>query len=456
MNIYRITIDDLLDPSEGLMAISLVDFPAVESNFLKFKDDERRHIKLKADDDQHIITGIALLADTPIYRYDPAMGGDYYIVFERETIKQLVQKYSKDGLLNLINLQHDETTYSMDSCVMIESYFTNKERGISPEEFGNIPDGSWIVSFKVTDEELWKKIKESNGEEGGLNGFSVEVCAGIAPKLKQEVKVGDVNEVKDDDLEEFIASLLALFEGDVDVEVVDGLEELVNECLSVSKNEVVDAMNARKQLEVEWRDGDKERTDKLQIKEIGKEGSKTIVNAFLPDRNVWKTIPVEKISSISITETGLVPWNYDLPSYKEIVDNPEITVTNSGIASRENIEASIDGQFFVMMEYDDETEDAAKGMRQVQVCAYGTSLAGNECFRAYEFFGATKSSLPGGVGNWRLFLTKRCRSFVLMTEAKRWGSVPPGYRTGDVDMTTIYKEIIPGGVNPYPDSTIRR
>lgn len=455
MNIFKITIDDLTDPMEGLMAISLVDLPAVESNFLKFKNDTRRHIRLKADEDQRIITGIALLADTPIYRYDPAMGGDYYIVFERETIKKLVEKYSKDGLLNLINLQHDETTYSVDSCVMIESYFTNKERGISPEEFSNVPDGSWIVSFKVTDEDLWQKIKASNGEEGGLNGFSVEVCATFEPKLKKEVNVGDTNEVKNENLESFIQSLLDLLGGDVVVE--NDVDQLVNAVFSVSKNEVADAMNSRKQLEVNWTDDEgKERTDKLQIKEIAKDGTKNIINAYLPEKDVWKTIPIDQISTITITDVGLAPWNYDLPSYKDIVDNPDIDVVNSGIASRQTIEACMDGQFFAMIEYDDETETAARGMRQVQVCAYGTTLRGNECFRAYEYFGDTSSSLPGGRGNWRIFLTKRCRSFHIMTEAKRWASVPPGYRSGDVDMTVIYKEIIPGDVNPYPNSTTSR
>lgn len=454
MNIFKITIDDLTDPMEGLMAISLVDFPAVESNFLKFKTDERRHIQLKADEDQRIITGIALLADTPIYRYDPAIGGDYYIVFERETIKKLVEKYSKDGLLNLINLQHDETTYSVDSCVMIESYFTNKERGISPDEFENVPDGSWIVSFKVTDEDLWQKIKASNGEEGGLNGFSVEVCAGLTPTVKEEVKVDDINEVDDEELEEFINALIDIINALDEMEDVDGLVESV---FSVSRNEVWDAMDSRKQLEVNWTDDEgKERTDKLQIKEIAKEESTNIINAYLPEKDVWKSIPIESISAITITDVGLAPWNYDLPSYKDIVDNPDIDVVNSGIASRQTIEACMDGQYFAMIEYDDETDTAARGMRQVQVCAYGTTLRGNECFRAYEYFGDTSSDLPGGRGNWRIFLTKRCRSFHIMTEAKRWASVPPGYRSGDVDMTVIYKEIIPGDVNPYPNSTTSR
>lgn len=426
MNIYRVSINDLNDPMLGLMAISIVDFPAVKKNFIHFKDESEKRIMLKADDEQRVITGVALLADTPIYRFNPAFGGDYWIVFERDTIKQLVEKYSRDGLLNVINLQHDETTYSIEACTMIESYFVNNERGICPVEFKDVPDGSWIVSFRVTDEELWKQIKASRGGEGELNGFSVEVNVEIEPKLKAETKP-----------EEFDMAA-----------VVDMLTEtessIIDELFSVTKGDIRSAIDKQKQLDVTI--GDK--TIRAQIKEMGKKDGKVIVNAYLPDKDVWRTIDIETITAIEVTDIALAPWNYELPSYQDIVDDPNITVTDSIIANREAIEACMDGQYFAMITYDDESTEhqPATGMRQVQVCAYGTTLRGNECFRAYEYFGDTSGSLPGSYGNWRIFLTRRCKSFHIMTEAKRWASLPPGYHTGDVDMLTIYKEINPSAI----------
>ena len=429
MNIYKITIDDLTDPEMGLMAISLVDFPAVEKNFIRFKDEKQpQRIVLKADNDQRIITGVALLADTPIYRYDPAMGGDYYIVFERETIKTLVQKYSQDGLLNVINLQHDSQTYSINACTMIESYFVNNDRGICPVEFKGIPDGSWIVSFKVTDEELWQQIKASKGDEGELNGFSVEVNVYLEPKAQFKAE--------EFDLDSFVENMTETDRNPVD------------EYFFVTKGDIRSAMDAKKQLEITIGEGDKAKTIIAQIKEMGKEGGKVIVNAYLPEQDVWRIIDIETISAIEVTELALAPWNYDLPSYNEIEADPNITITDSIIASREQIEACMEGQYFAMITYNDESKEhtPATGMRQVQVCAYGTSLRGNECFRAYEYYGDTSGSLPGGVGNWRIFLTRRCKSFHIMTEAKRWASVPPGYHTGDVDMLTIYKQIDPSAI----------
>ena len=98
--LYYIGIDD---EELGMSAISLVDDPAVERNFLKFKKD----YKFRQDYDQHIIFGPAIIPDKPIYRKD----GDkeYYVCFSRDIIESMVIKYSKQNLWNSVNLQHNDT-----------------------------------------------------------------------------------------------------------------------------------------------------------------------------------------------------------------------------------------------------------------------------------------------------------------------------------------------------------
>lgn len=167
--LYRIVID-VNDPDLGMSAVSLVEHPAIEIPFLCFNAE---HQSFKVDNDRHVITGPAILADTPIYRNSPHRG-EYNVIFEKETIRQLVEKYSKDGLLNSVNLQHDELTF-VNSAIMIESMLIDKERGICPNEFSGLPDGSWIVSYKITDDELWNDIKNGNK----LNGFSIEILSEI-------------------------------------------------------------------------------------------------------------------------------------------------------------------------------------------------------------------------------------------------------------------------------------
>ena len=180
MKVFYIKIND--DFETGIDAISLVDFPAVERNFLCFSKDEKR-VNLKFDASKHVITGVVALADTPIYRYNERMG-EYYVVFSKETIVKMVEKFAEMDLFKSVNLQHDYNNF-VDGIYMFESYITNKERGINPREFEDIPDGSWICSFKVENEALWNEI--INGDK--LNGFSLQGMFELEEQFeKQEPK----------------------------------------------------------------------------------------------------------------------------------------------------------------------------------------------------------------------------------------------------------------------------
>ena len=161
--VFYVTIND---DTEGMKAISLVKRPAVEVDFLCF--DEQKPVKLNFNDEERVITGVVALADTPIYRYTQGFG-EWWCVFTKDVIKQMVIKYSKDNLFNSVNLQHNDNSY-VDGVYLFESYLVNKERGILPTEFADIPEGSWICSFKIEDNKLWDEIV--NGKD--LNGFSLQ------------------------------------------------------------------------------------------------------------------------------------------------------------------------------------------------------------------------------------------------------------------------------------------
>lgn len=168
--LYRIVINDT--DETGCTTISLVENPAVEIPFLCFSDEHEKEL-FHADEDKHIISGIAMLADTPIYRNSPTRG-EYQVVFEKETIRKMVQKYAKNQMYNLVNLQHDSNEY-VNNCYLIESLIIDKQRGICPNEFSNVPDGSWYISYYVDDDALWNEIK--NGKH--LNGFSIEILSEV-------------------------------------------------------------------------------------------------------------------------------------------------------------------------------------------------------------------------------------------------------------------------------------
>ena len=165
MKLYDISIDPT-DFETGLNAISLVEYPAVEVDFLAFAKDESAVLQF-ADEERHIITGVAILADTPIYRIAPD-GTEYYVRFTKDCIRSLVEKYFKFGLTNSVNIEHKDNQF-VDGVTMLESYIIDKERGICPSEFASAPDGSWVVSYKVSNLDVWNKIKS-----GEVKGFSVQ------------------------------------------------------------------------------------------------------------------------------------------------------------------------------------------------------------------------------------------------------------------------------------------
>lgn len=118
-------------------------------------------------EDEHIISGALMLADTPIYRNDS--NGEYYVTFSKDTIKKIAQKFFKKGFQNNVNLMHDSGA-TVQGLTMFESWVTDKKRGINAMKgFEDAPDGSWFGSFKVDNEEVWQMIKD-----GKVKGFSVE------------------------------------------------------------------------------------------------------------------------------------------------------------------------------------------------------------------------------------------------------------------------------------------
>ena len=179
MKVFYINIDDELT---GINAISLVESPAVEKDFLCFSK-EKETVKLNFDNAKRVISGVVCLADTPIYRYSEGYG-EYYVVFSKETIQKMVEKFAKMDLFKSVNLQHDDTKF-VDGIYMFESYIINKERGINPVEFSDIPDGSWIASYKVENDELWGEIINGNK----LNGFSLQGLFELEEKFTEQKPV---------------------------------------------------------------------------------------------------------------------------------------------------------------------------------------------------------------------------------------------------------------------------
>lgn len=164
--IYELQIEQSEGSDVEVDFVALVDRPAIQRGFLAFK--EARQNFVIQDEEQRIISGPLMLADTPIYRND-AIRGEYYVVFSADTIKQIAQKFFKKGYQNNVNLMHNSGDIQ-EGLTMFESWIVDKKRGIQPMVgFEDVPDGSWFGSYKVENDEAWNKVKS-----GEVLGFSVE------------------------------------------------------------------------------------------------------------------------------------------------------------------------------------------------------------------------------------------------------------------------------------------
>ena len=180
--LYELMFDDN-DSTLGCSKISLVESPAVEEFFLKFSKDEqeKEHKSFYfKDDSRHIVTGIAMRADYPIYRNQD--GQEFYVQFSKDTIEKMMQKFMKEQRLFDISLDHKQ---DIKDCYLIESFIINKERGICPNEFLDVEDGSWIISVKIENPDVWDKICS-----GEVKGFSIEteMIASAFSNQKQKAK----------------------------------------------------------------------------------------------------------------------------------------------------------------------------------------------------------------------------------------------------------------------------
>lgn len=159
--LYNLTITDEMD---GVYKISLVDAPAIESDFLLFEENEKKRFTF-SNEERHVITGAAMIPDLPIYRCDES-GFEYYVTFSKETIERSAQLFFRNGFQSNISVGHE---FDVKGIYVFESYIVDSKRGIKPNDI-DLPDGSWVVSMKCENDELWNKLKNTDL----LHGMSIE------------------------------------------------------------------------------------------------------------------------------------------------------------------------------------------------------------------------------------------------------------------------------------------
>ena len=203
MKVIELIIDETMELS-GIDAISIVESPAIEENWIALNKQEPKEYKFaEVSKEKQIIMGALLVPDKQIYRRDEE-NGEYMIWFSKDTIRQCMEMFFKNGNQSNATFEHLETITGL---TMVESWIVeDTEKDKSKLYELNVPVGTWMGTIKVDNDVIWNDFVKT----GLVKGFSIEGY--FADKLKTPLSKVDVTDINVGDIEDEILAGLELLE----------------------------------------------------------------------------------------------------------------------------------------------------------------------------------------------------------------------------------------------------
>jgi len=165
MEIIELVIDENEEFS-GIEAISVVESPAIEEDFIALKDQEQIRLA-EVSKEKRLLMGAALIPEKPIYR----KSGDheFYIYFSKDTVAKASQMFLKAGNQGQATMEHTEEKLS--GMTIVESWLIEDDVHDKSRKYGlDMPIGTWMVAMKVDNDDIWNNYVK----EGKVKGFSIE------------------------------------------------------------------------------------------------------------------------------------------------------------------------------------------------------------------------------------------------------------------------------------------
>jgi len=220
MDIIELFIDET-DEAAGIEAISVVENPAIESDFIALKKQEFKLAEV--DKEKRILMGAALIPNKPIYRQSGEQ--EYYIYFSKNTVRKASELFFINGNQNNSTLEHE---LELKGLTAVESWIVESEQDKSRMYDLNVPMGTWMVSMKVNNDDIWQKVKKNE-----IKGFSIEGY--FADKLerpnepKKEMSKEEIAEAKIEELKQLFST------EKVELGIMQDLQKAINKHISQKK-----------------------------------------------------------------------------------------------------------------------------------------------------------------------------------------------------------------------------
>jgi hypothetical protein len=162
MRIVELILDE--EQEIGIEAISVVENPAIEEDFIALKSQEFKLAEV--DKEKRILMGALLIPNKPIYRRNGE--DEYYIYFSKDTVLKASQMYLMQGKQNNSTLEHQ---YQINGLSLVESWIVEDKVHDKSVKYGmDLPLGTWVGAVKVNNDEIWNEFVKT----GKVKGFSIE------------------------------------------------------------------------------------------------------------------------------------------------------------------------------------------------------------------------------------------------------------------------------------------
>jgi hypothetical protein len=207
MRIVELILDE--EQEIGIEAISVVENPAIEEDFIALKSQEFKLAEV--DKEKRILMGALLIPNKPIYRRNGE--DEYYIYFSKDTVLKASQMYLMQGKQNNSTLEHQ---YQINGLSLVESWLVEDKVHDKSVKYGmDLPLGTWVGSVKVNNEQIWNEFVKT----GKVKGFSIEGYFADKMERPQE-KINEfssdelLKEIDQDEAEYLLSEIRAIIKND--------------------------------------------------------------------------------------------------------------------------------------------------------------------------------------------------------------------------------------------------
>jgi hypothetical protein len=207
MNIVELVIDEN-DEVSGIEAISVVESPAIEEDFIALKNQEFKLAEV--DKEKRILMGAALVPNKPIYRRSGE--DEYYIYFSKDTVRKASELFFIRGNQNNSTLEHN---MPLTGLTAVESWIVEGEKDKTRHYDLDVPIGTWMVSMKVHNDDVWNNYVKT----GKVKGFSIEGYFADKLEKPQDKSIkDDLSKIEEEEAQHILDQLTNLFDNEQEFE----------------------------------------------------------------------------------------------------------------------------------------------------------------------------------------------------------------------------------------------